>query len=363
MIYFPTKKKFIFKKGNKMRKKYFFLILIVICSSFYLWFNPSSPKSKTELRAAIDIGSGATKMKIAEVDVKTQKIASVVFEDQIAVAFQTQLSRSSDNTFNHEVMQEGIQAIHQLKETAKKYNVNKVIAVATESFRKAQNAQVYADQIMQETGVKVHIIDQDKEGILAFNAAMANTETDPSEAVVWDIGGGSQQLTIKNESGDYYVCKGEVASISFRDHIIETLQGKDPQLCTTPNPIVGHVAQQAVDYANEIGRRIDSSIQEKVRNPKNTIYAVGSLFGYGIKSLAQNQSVITQDILAEAIDTVLNLEDHQLKGGEFSNVTVSNALLVLGTMKGLNIDKIIIQDVNNADGVLVLSEFYKEEAV
>ncbi|MES2345381.1 MAG: hypothetical protein V4494_05545 [Chlamydiota bacterium] len=343
-----------------MYKKYLAVFCVVTCTCFYFWFyNSCSNHHPTELRAAIDIGSGATKMKIAEVDVKTQKIASVIFEDQIAVAFQTQLSRSPDGTFDEVIMQEGIRAIQQLKEIAEKHQVNKVVAVATAAFREAKNAQSYAKHITEKTGVDVHIIDQEQEGILAFNAAMANTETNATDAVVWDIGGGSQQLTIKDENDGYYVCKGEIASISFRDHIIENLQGLNAKKHTTPNPIAGHVAQQAIDYAQVIGKRIDSSIQTKVQNPESTIFAVGSLFGYGIKSLVNDQTVVTQDLLKQAIDSLLDLGDDKLKGGEFANVTVSNALLVLGTMKGLNIDQIIIQDVNNADGVLVLSHFYQ----
>jgi exopolyphosphatase/guanosine-5'-triphosphate,3'-diphosphate pyrophosphatase len=345
-----------------MHKKRLAIIFIAACACSYLFFHNSCSKTHSiELRAAIDIGSGATKIKIAEVDVKTQKIASVIFEDQIAVAFQTQLSRSPDETFDGTIMQEGIVAIQQLKEIADQHDVKKVVAVATAAFRQAKNADAYARQITEETGVEVHIIDQEKEGILAFNAAMANTETDSSQAVVWDIGGGSQQLTIKDENDEYYVCKGEIASISFRDHIIENLQGHNVKLRSTPNPIAGHVARQAVDYAQLIGQRIDPSIQTKANDSETTIFAVGSLFGYGIKSLVGDQTIVTQDLLQKAIDSLIDLDDENLQGGEFANVTVSNALLVLGTMKGLNIEKIVIQDVNNADGVLVLSDFYHSE--
>lgn len=342
-----------------MLNRFLFISLLLVGGIFYYTSQQSSVQNPTEVRAAIDIGSGATKMKIAAVDLKTHKIASVIFETQIAVPFQTALSRSSDDTFSPEIMAEGIQAMHQFKKIAQEHQVSKVVAVATAAFRQAKNGQDYAATITEETGIEVYVIDQEEEGILAFNAAMANTHIDPSQAIVWDIGGGSQQLTLIDTENQYYVCKGDLASISFRDHIIESLQGNDIQTTTTPNPIAPPVAEQAIDYATfVVGQNIDPSIQEKMRAPKTTVFAVGSLFGYGIKSLAGNEPVITQELLQQAIDTVIGLSDTELQGGDFANVTVSNALLVLGTMKALGIDKIVIQDVNNADGALVHACFY-----
>ena len=69
------------------------------------------------------------------------------------------------------------------------------------------------------------MISQREEGEIAFFSALASGGFDPDEAVVWDIGTGSLQITAKNESGGLTVYMGEqMGSVAFKSYVIETIQ-------------------------------------------------------------------------------------------------------------------------------------------
>lgn len=333
------------------------IVLFIIISLFWP-FNRSS-SDLIEVRAAMDIGSGATNLKVAKVDVKTDKIISVLFDQSIPVPYQKHLEQSSNNTFDREVMEQGIQTIKALKEIADNHQAKKVVAIATAAFRKAENAPQFAQEIEQKTGVHVRIINQDEEGILAFRGAVALSPVNPQHAVVWDIGGGSMQLTTLTSAGTYLVDKGQTASIPFKNAIIQEIKHEDIKSISSPNPISPEEAQAALKYAQLNARAADSFIKDKIKDENTQVLAVGSLFNYGIKPLVNNK-VVTPNELHQAIGKFLNKSDQELPGGNLAEVAVSNPLLVLGYMQGLEIKQAEVLSVNNADGALTYPAYWQE---
>lgn len=317
--------------------------------------------SKGEIRAAMDIGSGATNLKIAKVDPATGKIVAILFEKSITVPYQKSLAQSSDNTFSQEVRQDGIKAIKELKQMADDYKVKKVIAVATAAFRQASNAQEFANQIRQETGVPMRIINQDEEGILAFRGALALTSVAPEHAVVWDIGGGSMQLTTLSEAGTYLVEKGATASVPFKNDVIEKIQHKDLTKTQTPNPMSRKEIQEAIQYAENLAMKsTDPYVKTKIDDKTTHVLAVGNLFNIGIKGMVESSHANQEDLM-KATFLWANKTDEELPGkGAIAEVAVTNPSMVLGYMEGLHITKVDIVDVNNADGALTYPPYWQE---
>ncbi len=316
----------------------------------------SNAVSPTEVRAAIDIGSGATKLKVAEVNTKTHKITRIVFEDELPVAYQSSLADSPDNTFPQEIVEQGIEAIQTLKEKANQHCAKRIAAVATAAFRQAKNAPALVDKIRKQTGIDVKVISQKQEGVLGFNGLMAaNEKADAARSVVWDIGGGSLQLTAKDHNNEFIVYEGTMASIPFRDHIIGHIQGHTLSITKSPNPISLEHASLAMQHAELAAFDVSPDIQQKIKENTSSIFAVGSLFQFGVKSAVGNK-VITQESLHNTIHSLIGQDDKQL-GGQFADVKLSNLILVLGMMKKLDIKELTIEPVNNADGILIDSSY------
>lgn len=320
-------------------------------------FQMMQTTQRTEIRAVLDIGSGATNMKIAKVDVDKDKIISLIFEKSIPVPYQKHLEQSPDMTFDSDVMNQGIQAIKSLKDMADHHQVKKVMAVATAAFRKASNAPQFAQEIERKTGVPVRIIDQDEEGILAFRGALALSPVSAQNVVVWDIGGGSMQLTALTEGGTYLVDKGQTASIPFKNAIIQEVEGQDYQQIQTPNPINEQDFQNALKYAGNAALAANPAIIDKLKEPSSHVLAVGSLFNYGIRPLVGQ--TFDQANLNQAIQPLLGKTDSELSRGALAEVAVSNPILVLGYMKALEIPKVTILNVNNADGALTYAPYWE----
>lgn len=318
----------------------------------------SAEAPTTELRAAIDIGSGATRIKIAKVDPKTQKIASIIFSKDLNVPYQAHLSKSSNETFDNDIKAIGLESLQHLKEVADHYGVKKVVAVATSAFRNAKNAPEYSQHLEAIAGIPVNIINQDLEGILAFDAAAANVPFRPETMVVWDIGGGSVQFTTLAD-GQHHVYKGNVASIGFKDLIIKEVQGKNTADITSPNPMTQDEIERAIAQAEKVALNVDELIKSKITEQGTHILGVGSVFAYGIGDLVE-QNPVTQCALRAKVLAMKDKDDVALGNNPFSSVALSNAILVLGMMQALDIESIVIEEVNNTDGALVYGKFWEK---
>lgn len=343
-----------------MRRQFLALLVLLTGIILLIFWLPANRAllSNGEIRAAMDIGSGATNIKIAKVDPKTDKIIAQIFEKSIPVPYQKHLEQSKDNTFDQDVMDQGIRAIKALKEVADSYHVKKVVAVATAAFRQATNAEQFARDIEKQTGVQVRIINQDEEGILAFRGALALTSVHPQQAVVWDIGGGSMQLTTLSPEGTYLVEKGKTASVLFKNAVIQDIKHQDLKTTQSPNPLTKEQMQAAIEYGAKLAQETAPFIKDKLHDPKTHIIAVGNLFNLGIKPLVHSQAVHRQ-ALEKAVIKWANQPDSELPGGSLVEVTVTNPLLVLGYMQGLDIKQVDVVSVNNADGALTYPPYWE----
>ncbi len=342
------------------RKSLSLFILLFLGILLVIFWLPANRAllSSGEVRAAIDIGSGATNLKVAKVDPKTNKILIQLYEQSIPVPYQKHLEQSDNQTFDSEVMKQGVRAIKALKELADSYHVKKVVAVATAAFRKAKNAEQFAKEIERQTGVQVRIINQDEEGILAFRGALAVTSVQPEHAITWDIGGGSMQLTTLTNEGTYLVEKGKTASIPFKNDVIQKIEHKDLKTIQSPNPMTIEEMQAAIHYAAQLSQDTDQFIKNKIKDPQTQILAVGSLFNYAIRPLVDNQ-IVQQDEVEKAVMKWADKTDEELPGGSLAEVAITNPLLVIGYMQGLYIHQVKVISVNNADGALSYPAYWQ----
>ncbi len=344
---------FMLNKKFKILATVVFSFLVLVCFA---------DENKYEVRAAIDIGSGATKLKVAKVDLKTQKIEQILVDESFTVQYQEALEKSPDGVFDEQVMQTGLEALKKSQALAQKHQAKKTVAVATASFRKAANIHAFIDRIFRETGIEVHIIDQQLEGILGFQATASQLDADPKHVIVWDIGGGSYQFSTLDPHGNVQVYRGVDASIPFKNHIIKHIKKHDPNLVTTPNPLTQVELKDATNHAHRLSKKVDDLFKKKISSSRTVVVGIGNIFAYGIYPLIGKKSSFTQQELFDRVQRLEGKTDEQLGGHDYVNVAVTNPVLVLGFMKSLGIQRMDIINVNNADGALLHSAFWKKSA-
>jgi exopolyphosphatase / guanosine-5'-triphosphate,3'-diphosphate pyrophosphatase len=345
---------------NRSFKLFIIGVVLIFASLIPYYWGVHQVATSTVVRAALDIGSGATKLRVSEIDLKNNKIVRTLVNQQIAVPYQLSLSQSDDHRFDEEIMQEGIEAIQKLKKIAMDNQAEKIVGIATASFRKAQNGEAFVKRIFEETKVPVFIVDQELEGELGFYAVEATIPVDEERMIVWDIGGGSLQFTALDKEGNIVVYRGHEASIPFRQYVMQNIQGRDVKVYDTPNPLTLEDMSQAEKHARDLASRVDDVFKERLKDEESDIYGVGSIFSLGIEPLVR-KSTFTVKELTEAVRPLAGKTDEELGGGDFADVQVTNALLVIGFMDELEIKEVTVVDVNAADGAFFIKRFWKPQ--
>lgn len=309
-------------------------------------------------RAALDIGSGGTKIAIADVDTETRQVVEVHLESSFPVPYQASLDKSPDGTFDQETRDLGLKTFKDIKAIAESYQVENITAVATSAFRKANNAKDFAALVKKETGIEIRIIPQREEGEIAFFSALATGTLAPEEVLVWDIGTGSQQMTVQNEAGDLIVFMGEnMGSVEFKSYIIDTIQENDLAEVNSPNPMTEEDNKLADVYARAFGRKAYPLIKEKIKN-KAAVIGIGRLFYNSIRPIAAEGNVITRNGLRKFITSSLNKSDAELNN-PYAHVDVSNCILALAVMKALHIQEIEPVETTTTKGLLVAPQYWE----
>lgn len=332
------------------------LLFLIGCSTSQ---KPISQKHSSKnclvVRAALDIGSGDTKMKVARVNTCSLKIDEILLETKRDVNYKGDLSRSNNKTFSKEILEKGRQALRELQAEALVYKPSEITSVATAAFREAKNAKSYIESLNHEFNLKIQIIPQSEEGVLGFYAALSKVpDMDPSSSLVWDIGGGSMQMIIQNQE-KHIVYEGKMASIPFKNHITQKIQKRRG---LTPNPIKHMEVQSALVFAKDFARRTVKKEIQAALNRGYTVYGIGGVHNYSILSKLEDQSSYSTRDLENLISQRLNKTDEELGNGEYVSTDTSNPILVKGFMELLGIQKVHVLKVNLADGLLVNDKYW-----
>lgn len=331
--------------------KTIFVLLILITQAF--------ANECEAIRAAFDIGSGTTKMKVAKVNTCEQKIIEMLVEAQEKISYKEALKASEENTLSLDILTKGAQALNRLKIKAQEFNPEIYIGSATSAFRTAINGEQARKILETKTDIRIKVISQELEAKIGFVAAAQLVSADLNKIVVWDIGGGSMQITTLDPNGAFDIYKGKVASVSFKNHVIEQVQYKNLTETTTPNPISSADYNLARRDAFAIASLTTSRVlRDKLKKDDTVVIGIGGVHHYSISSNISDRGVYTRDELTDRLANILGKTDEEV-GGEYADSDVSNAILVKGFMDGLYINEVYTGNINLATGLLVSPELIK----
>ncbi len=322
--------------------------------------------------AAYDIGSGATKFMGALVDAHTHHIEQIFYNDIIPVAYRQDLINSGTNEFSDLIQDMGLTALFDAKSKIENayvqhglqdYGDIQHFAVATAAFREASNGQLVAEQFSQMLDFKIDIISQEDEGKLAYHGAVAQVETsDENPPIVWDIGGGSMQLTYKDVGDYFHVMQGKLASATFLNLVNEQLPHQENGSLYPMNEVN---VQAAIDLAKQhlvFDQTTTDIIKQQIVND-SPILAVGSVHNFIIKPLCDlvgtpdKDSYSRQDLF-QAIELLTDKSSDQIMNitqelnPEFVKSKLTNLILVYAMMEKMDIPAIQVVGVSNVEGLL-----------
>lgn len=92
--------------------------------------------------------------------------------------------------------QRGLAAIESFMSEIKRYKVSTVLAFATSAIRDATNGDEFVRLVYEKHGIKIQIIDGNREASLIAYGVMAAVNTKNKRSLIMDIGGGSTEFII-----------------------------------------------------------------------------------------------------------------------------------------------------------------------
>lgn len=337
-----------------------------------------------QIRGAFDVGSGSTKLKVAQVDVCKKAIMKIIFpvkpddfEQAVEkVSYKKDLKKSYIDTdrksglLSKEILEVGVKAMLRLKALAKKVGATSFAGVATSAFRQAKNGAAVAAQLSQRTGIPVSVISQKQEGMLAYHAVTSmfpSISTD--KLLVWDIGGSSMQMIMRSGAKQTHFYLGKLASVPMAFQVAAVIQRKKGKLRMAPNPISARQSSEALLYVKTVAKKeVPKVIQEKASGV--TVVGVGGVHFFSVRGqVAPGKGSYSLKALQKGIKDRLMLDDKALakknnpaapqKEMRFIRTQLTNLLLVAGYMSALKIKKVRVASINLANGLFLALQYWK----
>ncbi|MFO7766039.1 MAG: Ppx/GppA phosphatase family protein [Pelovirga sp.] len=141
--------------------------------------------------AVLDIGSNTVRMLVGKCD--AGRLHPVIRERQI-----TRLAGEStvETGLSARAIHRTLAALACFSIKLQQLNIPCLRAVATAAVRDAVNQNDFIDQVRQQTGLDVEVIDGDEEARLTAAGVLSVVTPVPENALIFDIGGGSTELIL-----------------------------------------------------------------------------------------------------------------------------------------------------------------------
>jgi exopolyphosphatase/guanosine-5'-triphosphate,3'-diphosphate pyrophosphatase len=162
--------------------------------------------------AIIDLGTNTFHLLIAEINENRPK---VIFQESIAVKLGEGGMR--DGMITDLAFDRGVSAIRQFKTSIDHHGVVQIKAFATSALRSASNSKIFTEKIVKETGIKIEIIDGNREAELIFSGVRAAINMKNQSSLIIDIGGGSVEFIICDQDQIFWKKSFDIGAARLMD--------------------------------------------------------------------------------------------------------------------------------------------------
>lgn len=142
-----------------------------------------------------------------------------------------------------EAYQRGLDALKVHKQTLLDYQIQNYYAVATSAIRSSDNGTQFVEDVKQQLGISINIIDGDKEADLIYNGVKQAIDFKENPKLIIDIGGGSTEFIIANKSQVFWKKSYQLGAA----RLLELFKPKNPIELDDFNAIDSHLSNSLQD--------------------------------------------------------------------------------------------------------------------
>jgi exopolyphosphatase / guanosine-5'-triphosphate,3'-diphosphate pyrophosphatase len=171
--------------------------------------------------AAIDIGSNAVRLLIADINRNEDKIS---FKKNTLIRVPLRLGDDAflDKKISPKKIEELLKTMVAFRNLIDVYKVSEYMACATSAMREATNGAEIVAMIKKDAGIDLEIVEGQREAKIIYASHIEETLDLKKNYLYIDVGGGSTELSV--------FCKGEmIASRSFNLGGIRILDNQDKE--------------------------------------------------------------------------------------------------------------------------------------
>jgi len=144
-----------------------------------------------KVTAVIDIGSNSARIAVYR---RTSRFGFYLLREEKSRIRISEGSYQKGGNLQEVAIERAIKALGEFLGIARSLKARKILAVATSAVRDAPNRSYFLSRVRRELGLKIKVIDGQKEGFLG-GVAVANLLYTPTGLAI-DIGGGSTELAV-----------------------------------------------------------------------------------------------------------------------------------------------------------------------
>lgn len=150
--------------------------------------------------AAIDFGTNTARLLIAErsptgiIPVRVERVVV-----RLGGGF------TDEGGLSAEARERGLACLHRFSEIISEYGVTDVQASATSAVRDAVNGRAFVDEIFQDTGIRLVVIDGETEARLTLKGVLSGLDSARDTLVVLDVGGGSTEFMVSSHGSPVFI--------------------------------------------------------------------------------------------------------------------------------------------------------------
>jgi exopolyphosphatase/guanosine-5'-triphosphate,3'-diphosphate pyrophosphatase len=282
--------------------------------------------------AAIDIGSNAVRLLIADIKENEQ---TLTFKKNILIRVPLRLGDDAflDKEISPKKIEELLKTMVAFRNLIDVYKVSEYMACATSAMREATNGAAIVARIKKDAGIDLEIVEGQREAKIIYGSHIEETLDLKKNYLYIDVGGGSTELSV--------FCKGEmIASRSFNLGGIRILDNQDKD--ETWAEMKEWVKNQAQNHKNLSGIGTGGNINKlfKMSDQKDgtalSLIKLKSLYDY-LNSFSLKDRI-----------NVLGLNHDR------ADVIIPAAEIYLSVMKWGGIKQIFVPRVGLVDGIIQL---------
>lgn len=301
----------------------------------------------SNILAAIDIGSSAIRMDVAEI----RPEGTLHILESLTKGIQLGKDTFTKGYLSEESIRAACEVLRGFKKVMATYGVTQLRAVATSAVRESSNSDNFRERVLMSTGLDVEILDRPEENRLAYSAVLESLKADPNlgneKILLVEVGGGSTDVTLLMEGKPLQSGTFPLGSIRLRASMNAVSGAHDQQLKL--------LKRQTTGFVRNIRRSVE--IKEAKR-----FVAIGGDVRFAARVLLESQErgnhgVIAKDAFANFVDSISRMSiDAIVQEYALSYLdaeTLTPALLIcLQVLKETQAEDVIVSNANIRMGIL-----------